>query len=487
MTTTGGLRSSLGSLDGGRTMTLPASSHPRTLLSCRACRETCAQTCSRGRTLPGYWLKVATLNYGKCSLVQLTACDPCRKVRAMTTEQDDRDAWRPSRNVWALSAVSFLTDASSEIIAPLLPMFLTTTLGASVRTVGLIEGGAEAVASLLKLASGWWSDRVSRRKPLIVFGYGLASLVRPLVAVAQSSTQVLLIRFADRVGKGVRGAPRDALLASSTPPAFRGRAFGFHRAADHAGAVVGPLIAMLCLAWLAMPVRHVFLVAAIPGAMAVLVALLFVKESSEPSAAVRPKLDDPADISAPMPTIFRRAMIPIAIFTLGNSTDAFLILRANQLGVSLALIPLIWVVLHVVKSASSTPGGALSDRIGRKPLIIAGWLLYSLVYAGFGLATAPWHAWVLFAVYGLVFGLSEGTEKALIADLVPAPVRGRAFGWYHATIGVAALPASMVFGALWDRAGASTAFAMGTILAVVASILMVFAIPSKSAAPPPTS
>ena len=203
--------------------------------------------------------------------------------------------WTPARNVLALAAVSFLTDASSEIIAPLLPLFLVGTLGVTVSMVGVIEGGAETVASLLKLASGWWSDRVSRRKPLIVAGYTIASLVRPLVAIAQSGSQVLAIRLIDRVGKGIRGAPRDALLAASTPLAFRGRAFGFHRAADHAGAVVGPLIALACLQWLGMPVRHVFWVAAIPGALAVLVAIGFVREQRDPSAAA------PAASTAPVP------------------------------------------------------------------------------------------------------------------------------------------------------------------------------------------
>ena len=389
-------------------------------------------------------------------------------------------AWRPSRNVWALAAVSFLTDASSEIIAPLLPLFLTGTLGASARMVGVIEGGAEAIASLLKLASGWYSDRAKRRKPLIVVGYTLASLVRPLVAIAQSSAQVLAIRFADRVGKGVRGAPRDALLAASTPTEFRGRAFGFHRAADHAGAVVGPLIAMACLGWLMMPLRHVFWVAAIPGAMAVLVAIVFVQESasaphaeshSGQRATQRERMSDAPGIAS-LPATFPRAMLPIALFTLGNSTDAFLILRASQLGVSTAFIPLLWVALHVVKSASSTPGGALSDRLGRRPLIVGGWLLYAAVYAGFALATSTWHAWALFALYGVVFGLSEGTEKALIADLVPPEVRGRAFGWYHATIGIAALPASLLFGVLWDRYSARAAFFVGSLLAVIAALLL---------------
>jgi MFS family permease len=393
----------------------------------------------------------------------------------MANETKAGSAWRPSRNVLALAVVSFLTDASSEIIAPLLPMFLTATLGASVSTVGLIEGGAESIASLLKLASGWWSDRSHRRKPLIVFGYAVASLVRPLVAFAQTSTQVLAIRFTDRVGKGVRGAPRDALLAASTPLAFRGRAFGFHRAADHAGAVVGPLIAIVCLAVLDMTLRHVFLVAAIPGALAVLVALVAVKDAAPDAArsvAAAPSQGTAAVTGGRMPPVFARVMVPIAVFTLGNSTDAFLILRANQLGVSLAFIPLLWIVLHIVKSASSTPGGALSDRIGRRPLIVAGWIVYALVYAGFAAATTQWHAWALFGLYGVVFGLSEGTEKALIADLVPADHRGRAFGWYHATVGLAALPASLLFGTIWDHFGASAAFLTGAALAITSALLL---------------
>jgi MFS family permease len=371
--------------------------------------------------------------------------------------------------VLALAAVSFLTDASSEIIAPLLPLFLVGTLGASVQMVGVIEGAAEAVAALLKVASGWWSDRVSRRKPLIVLGYGLASLVRPMVAIAQTGAHVLAIRLTDRVGKGLRGAPRDALLAASVPVEQRGRAFGFHRAADHAGAVVGPLIALACLQWLAMPMRHVFWVAAVPGALAVLVALVAVKE------------ERPADLAAPirgrearvaLPTRFWAGIAPVMLFTLGNSTDAFLLLRASQLGVPTALIPLVWVALHVVKSASSTPGGALSDRIGRRPLIVAGWLLYAAVYAGFALAEAQWHAWALFAAYGAVFGLTEGSEKALVADLVAPAQRGTAFGWYHGLVGAAALPASVLFGYVWDRYSAGTAFAMGAGLAVGAAIWM---------------
>ncbi len=395
-------------------------------------------------------------------------------------------AWKPGRNVLALALVSFLTDAASEIIAPLLPLFLVGTLGASVSMVGVIEGGAESVAALLKLLSGWWSDRTMHRKPLIVAGYTIASLVRPLVAVAQSATQVLMIRLVDRVGKGIRGAPRDALLAASTPAVHRGRAFGFHRAADHAGAVVGPLVALFCLQWLGMPVRQVFWVAAIPGALAVAVAVFMVREvrapRASPAALVKPGAElagaEPPPVMASatpapkLPRVFWRTMAPILLFTLGNSTDAFLLLRASELGVPTALIPLLWVVLHLVKSASSTPGGALSDRWGRRPLIVAGWLLYALVYLGLARASTPLHAWLLFGVYGLVFGLTEGSEKALVADLVGAARRGTAFGWYHATVGVAALPASVLFGVLWDRYGAPTAFLTGAVLSAAAAVLM---------------
>jgi len=399
-------------------------------------------------------------------------------VQDATPDDGQTTSWRPRGNVLALAAVSFLTDASSEIIAPLLPLFLVGTLGTSVRMVGLIEGAAEAVAALLKLASGWWSDRVARRKPLIVAGYSIASLVRPLVALAQSGSQVLAIRLVDRVGKGIRGAPRDALLAASVPVAQRGRAFGFHRAADHAGAVVGPLIALACLQGLGMPIRHVFWVAAVPGALAVLVALVFVRERrlapSEPDTAAssKPAAASTTATKTPLPRAFWSGLAPMVLFTLGNSTDAFLLLRASQLGVPTALIPLLWVVLHLVKSASSTPGGALSDRLGRRPLIVTGWALYAAVYAGFALAETQWQAWVLFAVYGAVFGLTEGSEKALVADLVPATQRGTAFGWYHALLGVAALPASIVFGAVWDRWSSGTAFLMGATLALMASVWM---------------
>lgn len=376
------------------------------------------------------------------------------------------------RNVIALGMVSFFTDMSSEMIYPLLPVFLTTTLGASAGMLGAIEGAAESTASLLKLASGWWSDRVGKRKPLVVVGYGIASLARPLIAVAQSSAQVLAIRLSDRVGKGIRNAPRDALIADSVDPSIRGRAFGFHRAADHAGAVVGPLVAFVLLQWLGFDLRTVFWLAVIPGILAMITVIAFVREAKAPpahGAAENFSAREARAEHSQLPRSFWAYLAVVLLFTLGNSTDAFLLLRANQLGVPLALVPILWATLHVVKSAASTHGGALSDRIGRVPTLIAGWTIFALVYLGFGVATQQWHVWALFLVYGLFFALTEGTERALVADFTGSK-RGTAFGWFHLTVGLGALPASVLFGLIWDRAGASAAFFLGAALAMLAAI-----------------
>jgi MFS family permease len=384
------------------------------------------------------------------------------------------------RNVLALSAVSFLTDVATEMTYPLLPIFLSKTLGVGPAALGAIEGAAESTAALLKLVSGWWSDRAARRKPLVVLGYGIASVVRPFIGLAQSAGQVLAIRLTDRVGKGIRGAPRDALLADSVDPAIRGKAFGFHRAADHAGAVVGPLIAFALLQAGDVDLRKVFLWTAVPGALAVAMLLLAVKETprtrAEPAAAAKKAVPD---LRQPLDRRFWTFLGVLFLFTLGNSSDAFLLLRAGELGVTPALLPILWAMLHVVKSAASTPGGALSDRIGRKPLLVAGWLVYAAVYLGLGWAGRQWHVWALFAVYGLYFGLTEGVEKALVADLVPPERRGTAFGWYNLALGLGALPASLIFGAIWSRAGSFTAFGFGAGMALLAALGISLVAPSR--------
>ena len=383
------------------------------------------------------------------------------------------------RTVLALSLVSLLTDASSEIIYPLLPLFLTATLGATAGTLGIIEGAAETTASLLKLVSGWWSDRVGRRKPLVVAGYAIASIARPLIAIAQSADQVLAIRVSDRVGKGIRSSPRDALLADSVAPSQRGRAYGLHRAADNFGAVIGPLIAFAMLRWTSISLRHLFMLAAIPAALALIALVFGVRE--EPRARSATAVSDARRpiLAGGLPRRFWGYLVVLLLFTLGNSSDAFILLRASQLGVSAALLPIIWAMLHVVKSATSTPSGALSDRVGRVPLIVAGWLIFAAVYLAFGRATQTWQAWALFAVYGTYFGLTEGVEKALVADLVPADKRGAGFGWYNLAIGLGALPASVIFGAVWDKWGAAAAFEMGAALSALAAVALLFVVPIR--------
>jgi MFS family permease len=408
--------------------------------------------------------------------------------------------------VKALAAVSFFTDAASEMIYPLLPAFLTATLGASAAWVGIIEGAADATSSLLKLASGWWSDRVRRRKPLIVAGYTIAAILRPLVAVAGAAWQVLAIRVGDRMGKGIRGAPRDAMIADAVAPGDRGRAFGAQRAADHAGAFVGPVLAFVLLQWAGLSLRTVFLLAAIPGAIAVAAAVWGVREAEGDGLTGdgrrqtvdggrstvdggrstvdggRSTVDGGRDLASRerLGAPFWRYLVVLVLFTLGNSTDAFLLLRATELGVTPALLPILWAALHVVKSATSIPGGAWSDRVGRRTMIAAGWLWYALVYLGFAAATETWHAWALFLSYGLFFGLTEGVERALVADIVPASRRGVAFGWYNGVIGAAVLPASVAFGLLWDWRGSAFAFGVGAASAGLAALGLTLVKPART-------
>ena len=383
------------------------------------------------------------------------------------------DRWRKglTRNVVILGFVSLLNDAASEMIYPLLPVFLTAVLGAGPAALGVIEGIAESTASFLKLYSGYLSDRVRRRKHWVVAGYALSNVIRPLIALAGSWSQVLALRFSDRVGKGLRTSPRDALIADSTPLEHRGAAYGFHRAMDHGGAIVGPLLATGLLLIFPGRIALVFLLSFIPGTLAVLLLLAGLRERERATAGATGRFEL-ATAWDEMPGVFRKYLAIVLLFTLGNSTDAFLLMRAQGLGVPVALLPVIWVVLHIVKMAFYLPGGMLSDRMGRGRIIVAGWVVYALVYAGFAAADRHWHAWALFAVYGIYFGLTEGVEKALVADLAPAHLRGSAFGLYHLAVGFGALPASLLFGLVWERFGAAYAFSMGAGLALLSSLLL---------------
>lgn len=388
--------------------------------------------------------------------------------------------------VIATGWVSFFNDLASEIIYPLMPVFLTSVLGISTAFIGLIEGAAESVNSFIKLFSGWLADRAGKKRPLLIFGYGLAALSRPLIGLATAGWQVLGLRLADRFGKGVRGAPRDALVAELTEPDQRGLAFGYQRAMDHAGAIAGPLVASALLAAFGMSYRVLFVLTLLPGAAAIIVVWNWIREADgsggvAPSRNARPPeggtanhfpFSDLAGFWRTADARLRWLLIIIGVFALGNSTDAFLILRARDLGVPVALIPILWAVHHVSKSALSVPGGILSDRLGRRPTILAGWVVYGLVYLGFALAGAAWHAWALFIVYGVFFALTEGVERAFVADLAPAEKRGLAFGFYYFILGLAALPASVVFGAIWKLVGYQAAFIMGAVLALAASALL---------------
>ena len=446
-------------------------------------------------------------------------------------------------NVFFISLVSLLNDASSEIIYPLLPVFLAGTLAASPWVVGLIEGGAESVSSFLKLFAGYWSDRRGARKGLVVFGYALAGLARPLLGFATSWPGVFAVRFVDRVGKGIRSAPRDAMIADSVDATKRGLAFGLHRAMDHAGAVVGPLVGFALLVLVAANAdapsaseyRTIFLLASVPALAAVLVAALAVREThhsrraaggtregeaatgarrhsparaekagegstltrkgGEDSTLTEKADEDSTRARPPAPvrekprlslrgfdSNFKRLLLILALFTLSNSSDAFLLLRARDVGVGTASIPLLWAALHVSKVLSSLVGGDLSDRLGRKSLIVSGWLFYAAVYACFAFVETAAGAWALFLVYGIYFGLVEGAEKALVADLVRPEQRGTAYGLYNLALSLTIWPASLLMGFVWNWRGPATAFLASACVGVVAALLLVFAVETKQTA-----
>jgi MFS family permease len=401
------------------------------------------------------------------------------------------------RPVWLLGWVSFFTDTASEIVYPLLPIFLTRVLGAGAMSLGVIEGIAEAANSVLKIWSGRYADRTGTPKRLVLAGYGLSSAMRPLIAVTTSWTQVLTVRFADRLGKGIRGAPRDAMLAVFATGSNRGLVYGFHRAMDHAGAVLGPLLASLFLYFYPGHYRTLFALTIVPGAVVMMILLAVPEATTSKPIPPTPNSQKVVDRSPPrsfgraklgvvgwtlgIDPGLQRALAVILIFSLGNASDAFLLLRLSDLGVATFWIPLLWSALHVVKSTTSVMGGQLSDQLGRRHVIALGWMVYAAVYAAFAVSNKAAIVVPVFLLYGLYFGLTEGVEKAWVADLSPSRVRGTAFGVYNAVLGIGGLAASLLFGAVWTRVSPPAAFFTGAALAAIATVLL-YAI-GPSAAP----
>lgn len=384
-----------------------------------------------------------------------------------------------TRNVWWLGVTSFFTDISSEMLYPLVPVFITATLGAPAFAVGLIEGVAESTASFLRLGSGWLSDRLGKRRAIVIAGYALSGAAKPLLAAAGAWTTVLAARFVDRLGKGIRTSARDALLADSAPEAGRGRAFGFHRSADTLGAVLGPVLVIPLLGAVHGRLRAIFLLSVIPAACGVLALLLVRDRPGPPRAAPRP-LPSWRALSAPL----RRYILAVLIFAVGNSSDAFIILRGRQLGLSLAGVILAYATYNLVYSLVSLPAGVLSDRIGRRRMVIGGLGFFALVYLGFALAGAAWEIWALLPVYGLYMGLTDGATRAYAADLAPREARGTALGWMHMVSGAGALVAGIVAGALWTWAGPTAPFLYGAALALLAALWLAAGIPERPPATP---
>jgi MFS family permease len=383
--------------------------------------------------------------------------------------------WSLPTGVWILGGVSLLNDMATESIYPLLPFFLTTVLGAGAVSLGIIEGGAEAVSSVLKIISGRLSDRWRRRKPIVVAGYGVSAAARPFIALAGSWVTVFVLRFIDRVGKGVRGAPRDAMLADLASATNRGRVYGFHQAMDHVGAILGPLLATVFLIAYPSRYRTLFALTAIPGALTLLL-LWFAREPKHPPVSASEHRGDTPITALPSPLV--RYFVVLSVFTLGNSTDAFLLLRLTEAAGGPRFIPMMWAALHVVKTVFSVAGGSASDRFGRRKLIAIGWVVYAVVYAGFAVSSAPWALVTWFMIYGVYYGCVEGSERALIADFALPSQKGTAFGIYNAVSGLGALVSSVVFGVLWKTFGAGVAFGSGAALAIVAAMLLFAIVPA---------
>ena len=372
------------------------------------------------------------------------------------------------RNIFFAGVVSFFMDFSSEMVYPLVPLFLSSVLGVPKSVIGLIEGIAESTASLLKVFSGWLSDRLGHRKWLMALGYGISTLSRPLIATAPNWGQVLGSRFMDRFGKGIRNAPRDALIAESCEEQRLGRSFGFHRGMDTLGAVVGPAVAFGLLAFFNGQYRLVFWLSMIPGLLAVLTIIFFIRETRAGrfDQAEKPRLG-----WSSFSGVYKFFMVVVTLFSFGNSSDVFLILRAQHLGISVAVIPLVYLAFNVVYGLGALPAGLLSDRIGPKPIILLGFILFGFIYLGFAQAGQPSHIWPLFILYGIFMALTEGVQKAYLATIIPRDFKATGFGLYNTLVGLAVLPASVIGGLLWDRFGPSATFLFGTATSWLAAIL----------------
>jgi len=408
---------------------------------------------------------------------------------SFVVKPDERPASSTSlpRPVWLLGWVSLATDAATEAVYPLLPFFLTRVLHAGAVSLGIIEGAAEATNSVLKIVAGRVSDR-RRKRPIVLLGYSVSSFARPFVALTTTWLQVFVVRVLDRVGKGVRSAPRDAMLAGWATPKTRGKIYGFHQGMDNIGAVIGPALASLFLFFYPEQYRALFALTIVPGVVAV--TLIFLLPEHEPDAASGAPASGVAGVasgfpstalgagsrtaamSTPLPRSFTTFMLVLGLFALGNSTDAFLLLKLTDAAGGVRYVTLMWAGLNLVKAIVSMIGGSWSDRIGRRTVIAIGWLVYAVVYAGFAFSTTLTALIGWFMLYGFYFGFAEGTEKALVADLAPADRRGFAFGIYNAVTGLGALAASIVFGAVWTAFGTAAAFGLGASLALLATVLL---------------
>jgi MFS family permease len=374
------------------------------------------------------------------------------------------------RNVFVAGLVSFFMDVSSEMIYPLVPLFLASVLGVNKSVIGLIEGVAESTASILKVFSGWFSDRIGNRKSLMVAGYGISTLSRPIVALATGWHHVMGSRFMDRVGKGVRTAPRDAIIAESSETTHLARAFGFHRSMDTMGAVVGPALAFFFLGLFANNYRWVFWLSMIPGAIAVLLIILFISEKKRDSL---PKAERPKLTLKHFDWRFKFFVATATLFAIGNSSDVFLILRAQQIGIPIIMIPVVYLVFNLVYSLSAIPAGIAADRFGRKRVILLGFILFAVLYYGFAVAKDTTAIWGLFAFYGLFMGLTEGIQKAFLATIILQDFRATAFGVYNTSVGLAMFPASLIGGWLWDNVAPSATFYFGVVTAVLSAVLFI--------------